>query len=200
VLDLPSWSWINVVQQGPIAPARMGHSSICIGKDIWFFGGGHGRDLCRDGHDLTDVYILDYTHNNLVVWKNQPISSPDNFQLSSFPSLGRCHCSVKVGNKMIFFAGSISYSNAICVLDLETKQLSVPKVSGRLPIKRMSPKCIFKDGKIWIWGGFSCFRQNMGDLWWLQSISSDQYEDATDPLSSDEDGEDENERILCPVQ
>jgi len=133
---------------------------------------------------LTDLHILTLPSPDSQLpafWREEIITPTKHSKpLSEFKCLGRTHCSTVVGDKIIFFAGHRTWCNEVGVLDMANKTIFTPELIGRPPCKRMDPKSAFKDGKIWIWGGYAHFRENMGDLWYLHLCRKEgirQFED-----------------------
>jgi hypothetical protein len=129
VLDTQDWSWR--VRDRPATPAswpgpRFGHSTLMFdaaggGESLWLFGGGVGGDLLRDGYDLTDVWRLDCASG---VWTEEGAEEEPMLP----QTLGRCHSSVRVGSKALFFGGSKHTSGGLTWFDTASRAFGTPEL------------------------------------------------------------------------
>lgn len=115
-------------------------------------------------------------------------------------AVGRCHSSCLIGRKILFFGGSISFSNDICVFDTETRRwCETTRVVGTLlPRRRMSHSMSFYNGFAFVWGGFSRRYGNLGDLWILQPVlplddEAKFAEEVKEASAEEAEGTDEND-------
>ena len=127
VLNTTDWTWARLLAGTPVVPdARFGASLLSVpasgAHTLWLFGGSDGADLLRDGDDKTDVWTLD---TRTAEWKEvQPANEPP------FPrNLGRCHSSVVVGTKVVFYGGSALTSRSLSWFDTQTLTFGAPRVA-----------------------------------------------------------------------
>jgi hypothetical protein len=138
VLDTESWSWRQVHPVDADAPwphSRFGHTSHVIpneltgggaGESLWVFGGGVGGDLLRDGYDLEDVWRFDVTTET---WE-EVFAAPGGELPEAFTSnVGRCHSSVLIGTRVLFFGGSKLMSATLLSFDCATRRFEVPRLA-----------------------------------------------------------------------
>ncbi len=178
IYDIDSNTWVyngdnttcSSLQQYVVSGAgpcgRFGHSSTLIGNKLYVCSGSDGNDLIRNGSELKDLYILEfsYAHNRLT-W-SQPII-PNNIPHFFYP--GRCHTATVSGDKIFFFGGGASHSNDIVVFDTRTNALSLPELcvdeEGLFVTPRLSAIAVSRGVELFIFGGFSRDYGQFGDLW-----------------------------------
>jgi hypothetical protein len=128
-------------------------------------GGSNGNDLIRNGSELKDLYILEFSHeHNKLAW-SQPII-PTNFTNAFYP--GRCHTATVLGDKIIFFGGDADHSNDLVVFDTKTQEISIPELcvdEDTQIIPRMSAVAVSRGVKLFIFGGFNQEYGQLGDVW-----------------------------------
>lgn len=165
VLDVATWQFSCPVTSGDPPPLRLGHSSCVHGGRLWVVGGGSGRDLLRSGRDLADVYCLDL---GTMEWRRVPVSGS--------PPLcaGKCHASVLVGSRLLFFGGSMHTCNELAWLDLEARAWGRPQaLLGAPPCERMSATAVLAGGgDVLVYGGYGFHSREMGDLHRLKLLPS----------------------------
>ncbi|KAL6053564.1 Leucine-zipper-like transcriptional regulator 1 [Balamuthia mandrillaris] len=221
IFDIPSMSWLSIEatkdeeeeaeevdgdeekdawrkkdKPGP----RFGHSCHVIGEMMYFVGGGVGNDLLRDGHDFDDVFVLD---PKMLAWSRLEIEEDEQQQQAEGnmlrqgggrkkDALGRCHCAVAIGDKIVCFGGGKQVCNQLCVLDVGQRKWVNTKVHGRRrPPKRQSAQACFLRGWIWMWGGFSPLIGAFGDLHLLQLADARK----ADGEKEEEEGEEEEQNV-----
>ncbi len=174
IYDIETNKWVyngststasSYVVAGARPSNRFGHSTTLVGNKLYVCGGSDGNDLIRNGSELKDLYILEFSHeHNKLAW-SQPIN-PTNFTNAFYP--GRCHTATVLGDKIIFFGGDADHSNDLVVFDTKTQEISLPELcvdEDTQIIPRMSAIAVSRGVKLFIFGGFNQEYGQLGDAW-----------------------------------
>lgn len=87
---------------------------------------------------------------------------------------GKCHASVLVGSRLLFFGGSMHTCNELAWLDLEARAWGRPQaLLGAPPCERMSATAVLAGGgDVLVYGGYGFHSREMGDLHRLKLLPS----------------------------
>ena len=142
---------------GESPPPRFGASAVVVDNQLWVVGGGWGYDLLRSGGDHDDVFCLDLATNE---WRRPSML----LECPYSACVGRCHAAALVGDKLLFFGGSLEMSNSLCWLDIRTQRWGAPNVVGPRPQGRLSATLTVLGQRVFMFGGWMPGCHELGDL------------------------------------
>lgn len=193
-------TWWTPLTTGSAPSRRFGHAAEWINPSstsdpgrLLVCGGSDGSDLLRNGVDLTDVYVLDWTLKSVGdessvcgTWsKVRANGSFTNIPASIGTFMGRCCSYGLVGRKLLLFGGSATLSSSLVSLNVDTFEVSALKllqkptthmyglpVSSCLfglstPAPRLSQVMWLFGSTAVVYGGWTLRLGPCGDLWRL---------------------------------
>eukprot|EP00438_Fugacium_kawagutii_P003423 Skav211337 [mRNA] locus=scaffold3120:267094:267957:+ [translate_table: standard] len=157
--------WIEIKPNGPTAPARQGHSAVCIGDKMFVFGGffGFRSILSPFSHSLgNDLWSFDPKANHWIEIK------PEGY----IPNRRESHSAVCRGDSMLVFGGTAfkgfaqpEVRNDLWSYDPKANQWIEIKPEGPIPERRCLHSAVCSEGKMFIFGGSDDADRWRNDLW-----------------------------------